>query len=60
MIQGCGRLWASFRSLTGDDAYERYLETCLTSPHNEGLPVSRREFQAARVARRWSGITRCC
>ena len=46
------------RTLSGDDAYERYL----THPAraHEGPPLSRRAFYAAREAAKWSGISRCC
>ncbi|HEY7841274.1 MAG TPA: YbdD/YjiX family protein [Gammaproteobacteria bacterium] len=52
-------LWRGLRALSGDDAYERYLEHCRL--HHPGRPLpERREFFAARLAGKWSGIARCC
>jgi uncharacterized short protein YbdD (DUF466 family) len=55
------RLWAWLRALSGDDAYERYLEHW-HHHHLEdgGAPLSRREFHRARESERWRGINRCC
>jgi len=52
-------LWRALRTLSGDDAYERYLE------HREhahpGTPVlSRREFYVDEQRRKWGTINRCC
>jgi uncharacterized short protein YbdD (DUF466 family) len=52
------------REVTGDDAYERYLEHWHrhraiedgTSEH----PLGRREFFRQRENERWNGVRRCC
>jgi uncharacterized short protein YbdD (DUF466 family) len=55
------KVWRVLRELTGDDAYERYLAHWEASHASEGgRPMSRREFSAAEIQRRWSGIKRCC
>jgi uncharacterized short protein YbdD (DUF466 family) len=54
-----GALWRLLRRITGDDAYERYLEHCRLC-HSGETPPGRREFYAARLAGKWSGIARCC
>ena len=47
------------REVTGDDAYERYLER-----HRRTLPdvpaITEKEFFASEQERKWSGINRCC
>ena len=55
------RLWAFLREVTGDDAYERYLEHWRHHHLEDGEePMSRREFHRAREDARWSRINRCC
>ncbi len=57
-----GRLRAlldSIRALTGDDAYERYLQRHQAT-HPEQAVLSPAEFYAAEIERRYSGVTRCC
>lgn len=57
--RAAGALWRLLRRITGDDAYERYVEHC--REHDPGRPLpARREFFAARLAGKWSGIARCC
>jgi uncharacterized short protein YbdD (DUF466 family) len=52
-------LWRALRTLSGDDAYERYLEHCRRHHPDRPLP-GRRDFFAARLAGKWSGVARCC
>ena len=59
-------LWSRFarqlRRLSGEDAYQRYLEH-FASAHasaSSDPPLSRREFERRRTEQRWSGISRCC
>jgi uncharacterized short protein YbdD (DUF466 family) len=47
------------RALTGDDAYERYLERHL-AVHPELPALSPAAFYASEVERRYSGVARCC
>ena len=52
-------LWRFVRALSGDDAYERYLEHH-RSQHGAAQALSAREFYAQELQRKWSGINRCC
>jgi len=52
-------VWAFIRSVSGDDAYERYLEH-LARAHPETTPLSRRAFYDERLIQKWSGVNRCC
>jgi uncharacterized short protein YbdD (DUF466 family) len=53
-------VWNAVRSISGDDAYERYLEH-LKRRHPESKPLSRRSFFRSEQQRRWSGgPNRCC
>ena len=51
--------WALLRRLSGDDAYERYLQQRHLH-HAEGTPPNRADFQRMECERRWNGIRRCC
>jgi uncharacterized short protein YbdD (DUF466 family) len=55
----CRRLWSGLRAVSGDDAYERYLEHCRRR-HPDTLPIERVEFHVAEHERRWSQANRCC
>ena len=57
------------REVTGDDAYERYLEHwhrhhAISDEAGENKtsekPLGRREFFRQREKERWNGIRRCC
>ncbi len=52
-------LWRGLRQVSGDDAYERYLEHLRTA-HPDRPPPSRREFYLDEQKRRWGGVNRCC
>ncbi len=52
-------LWRGLRTLSGDDAYERYLEHHAAA-HSAEAPLSRRAFFDAEQQRIWSRINRCC
>ncbi len=47
------------RGVTGDDAYDRYLEHMRTSAPQES-PMSAREFYRAQLENKWSCINGCC
>ena len=53
------RFWAGLRSITGDDAYERYLEHC-RDRHPGVVPLDRGTFYRAELDRRWKEVNRCC
>ena len=52
-------VWIWLRSVTGDDAYERYVVHACEK--HSGQPVmGRREFYLDEQRRRWTGVNRCC
>ena len=51
------RAW--LREVTGDDAYERYLQHH-HAQHPDQAPLDRQEFYLAEQQRKWSGVKRCC
>ena len=51
--------WHFIRELSGDDAYERYLQHAGRA-HPGVEPLTPAAFQAQREARKWSGVQRCC
>lgn len=53
------KLWKIFRQLSGDDAYERYLDHCRKF-HPESAPLSRKAFFLQETERKWGGVRRCC
>ena len=49
------------RQLSGDDAYERYLQHWQQHHASEnGTPQTRRAFFKAELERKWQGVKRCC
>ena len=52
-------LWGVLRTLSGDDAYERYRVHHAATHAGEPL-MSRREFCADAERRKWGGVNRCC
>ena len=52
-------LWQLVRTLTRDDAYERYLHHHQCS-HPGTRPLDRRAFYLNEQQRKWTGISRCC
>ena len=53
-------MWVGLRYLTGDNAYERYLEHWQLKHAGEGKPLDPSAFFRRETERRWSGINRCC
>jgi uncharacterized short protein YbdD (DUF466 family) len=53
------KLWDFMREVTGDDAYERYLERHRRT-HPDVTPLTEKEFFASEQERKWDGINRCC
>jgi uncharacterized short protein YbdD (DUF466 family) len=51
--------WRALRALSGDDAYERYLEH-RAAAHPETPLLSRRQFYVDEQRRKWGSINRCC
>ena len=54
------RFWNALRTVTGDDAYERYLAHWRTQHAGEGSPLDRKAFFRSELERKWNGIKRCC
>ncbi|MCI0653638.1 MAG: YbdD/YjiX family protein [Methylococcaceae bacterium] len=57
--------WRGLRRLSGDDAYERYLEHRASGhanigTHPLGEALSRAEFFKQRLEHKWAGVKRCC
>ena len=59
MIRRLLRWWRALRTLTGDDAYERYCLHCSRAHPNEPL-LDRRAFYLHSTQQKWSGVKRCC
>lgn len=54
-------IWRTLRRISGDDAYERYLEHWRCEHAGAGgRPMSPTEFFRAEQERKWNGIKRCC
>jgi uncharacterized short protein YbdD (DUF466 family) len=47
------------RGVTGDDAYDKYLEHHARN-HPDTSPMTREVFFAFLLEQKWSGINRCC
>jgi uncharacterized short protein YbdD (DUF466 family) len=54
------RCWQTLRTLSGDDAYERYLAHRREHHATETPPLSRAEYFRAEQQRKWTGVKRCC
>jgi uncharacterized short protein YbdD (DUF466 family) len=61
VIELARRCWALVRALSGDDAYERYLEHW-RAQHREDTtpPLDRAAFFKEEQRRKWEGVRRCC
>lgn len=53
------RLWQWLRTLTGDDAYERYCAHHRVH-HPQSPLLERRAYYLQSQREKWSGIKRCC
>lgn len=51
--------WSMIRSLTTDDAYDKYLAHHAEA-HAGSPPISRRSFYLKQQQSKWTGVTRCC
>jgi uncharacterized short protein YbdD (DUF466 family) len=51
--------WRHFRTLTGDDAYEKYCAHHRSHHGNEPV-LDRRAFYLKNQQQKWTGINRCC
>jgi uncharacterized short protein YbdD (DUF466 family) len=51
--------WRVVRRLSGDDAYERYLQHYVEH-HQDDTPLSKEAFFKRWQDEKWNGIKRCC
>ena len=51
--------WRNIRQLSGDDAYERYLQHH-AEHHLDEPQLSREAFFKEWQERKWKGVKRCC
>jgi uncharacterized short protein YbdD (DUF466 family) len=51
--------WKLLRELSGDDAYERYLQH-QTLAHPDEAPLCRHAFFKQQQQQKWHGVKRCC
>jgi uncharacterized short protein YbdD (DUF466 family) len=59
VVSAARKLWRALRRLSGDDAYERYLDHHAQA--HPGVPaLSRRAFYISEQQRKWGTINRCC
>jgi uncharacterized short protein YbdD (DUF466 family) len=55
------RIWALLREVTGDDAYERYVEHWRgRHAADSAAPLDRAAFYREELRRKWEGVRRCC
>lgn len=62
------QVWRSIRQLSGDDAYERYLQhyaehhaqAHIEAAHLHQAPLSREAFFKQWQDNQWKGVKRCC
>ena len=59
MINRIKTFWQGVRRLSGDDAYERYLQH-YAEHHRDQPPLSKAEFFRQWQDGLWDGIKRCC
>jgi uncharacterized short protein YbdD (DUF466 family) len=52
-------VWRFTRELSGDDAYERYLQH-MARAHPGQTPLSRAQHYAQRQDEKWNRLSRCC
>lgn len=60
MIRWLGKFVGAIRCISGDDAYERYLQHWQVHHAGETEPLDRKAFFRKELERKWSGIRRCC
>jgi len=59
MLTKLKSLWCVIRRLSGDDAYERYLQHH-AEHHQDEPPLNREEFFKQWQDSKWKGVKRCC
>jgi uncharacterized short protein YbdD (DUF466 family) len=59
ILRSLASVWSVIRSLSTDDAYDKYLAHH-TAAHQGERPLSRREFYVRQQQQKWTGVSRCC
>jgi uncharacterized short protein YbdD (DUF466 family) len=59
VIHAAASAWEWLRTLSGDDAYERYQRHHAARHPGEPL-LDRRAYYEESQRRKWSGVSRCC
>jgi uncharacterized short protein YbdD (DUF466 family) len=59
MLSKLKAFWRTVRRLSGDDAYERYLQH-FAEHHPGETPLSKQAFFKQWQDEKWNGIKRCC
>ena len=59
LVQFLRDFWRGIRTVSGDDAYERYLRHHALE-HADTAPMSRRAYYDHYQQQKWSGVNRCC
>ena len=54
-----GIFWSFVRSLSTDDAYDRYLAHHAAA-HSGSPPLTRQAFYMKQQQQKWTAISRCC
>jgi uncharacterized short protein YbdD (DUF466 family) len=60
MMKLLRKLINAVRRLSGDDAYERYLQHFQAHHASKAEPLNRKTFFKLEQERKWNGIRRCC
>ena len=59
ILRALALFWNVIRSLSTDDAYDKYLAHHAAA-HQGERPLSRREFYLRQQQEKWTGVSRCC
>jgi uncharacterized short protein YbdD (DUF466 family) len=63
LFKSLKNFWSSIRQLSGDDAYERYLQHYAEHHQNDlelEPPYSKEAFFKEWQDKKWTGVKRCC
>jgi uncharacterized short protein YbdD (DUF466 family) len=64
LIKSFKKIWSKVRELSGDDAYERYLqhyeEYHQDDAEQAALPLTKEAFFKEWQDKKWTGVKRCC
>ena len=59
MLSKLKAFWRTVRRLSGDDAYERYLQHH-AKYHQDSTPLCKEVFFKQWQDEKWNGVKRCC